>query len=86
MKRFDKAVAVDVIKELANEVCAKYVKYFIDNDISTDDKENEMVNSYWKMVDMEHNKAYECNTESKYNELVNLIKKVREEIDAAIEL
>ncbi len=84
MEKFDKSVVVDVIKELANEVCANYATYFENHNIDeTIDKENQFVKAYWEVSNIELERAYECNSEQEYEKLKNQIIKARELLNAS---
>lgn len=78
MKKFDKAVAVDAIKELANEICADYVTYFDDNNIDEEaEKENQLVKSYWIVADIELERSYKCDSEEEFERLKSQLIKAR---------
>ena len=84
MEKFNSAVATDVIKELANEVCANYVAYFEDNNIDEEvEKENQLVKTYWDITNIEFERAYQCNSEEEYEELKNQVIKARELLNAS---
>lgn len=47
MKKFDRALEIDVVKELANEVCANYFRYLTEKNIDIkEESDDELVKTY----------------------------------------
>jgi len=82
MKKYDEALEIDVVKELANEVCANYFKYMTKNNIDTKkDSDNEVVKTYLTMVRIKSNDVYKCNNADDFENLKRKIIKARTELD-----
>ncbi len=82
MKKFDRALEIDVVKELANEVCVNYFRYLTEKNIDIkEESDDELVKTYWAMVKIEYDDVYKCNDASDFEKMKCQIKKAREELD-----
>lgn len=78
MKRFDEALEIDVVKELANGTCGEFIRYFDVNGIEPKkESKDELVKIYWKIARIETKTVYECNNLSNFEKLKEEIKEAR---------
>jgi len=78
MKKFDEALEIDIVKELANGTCGDLIRYFDANGIEPKkESEDELVKVYWKIAKIETRTVYECKNFSDYEKLKEEIEEAR---------
>lgn len=71
MKKFDRALEMDVAKEMIDDTMAEFIRYFNQNNIDENaDRNNPISKAFFELLDMRKNKVYACETKKEFDEII----------------